>query len=455
MTRELVVRALGLYLPAVVSIYVWFWRKPGKLEATGALLASAWNLPALFALNALGVRLGWWHFRVVGAVFVTIPIDLWLGWAALWGVFAVLCFRRKPILAVVLAFGILDLALMPLCFPVIVLGNHWIYGEILGLFTCLFPALLLARWTHEESRIQARALLQFLCFSGLFLLFALAILAATHDLQAIDDLRSIRSDLLVPVLFLFSLPALSAVQEFATLGEGTPLPFDPPRRLVTSGIYSYIANPMQTVATVLMLGMALLFRNAWFAPTALLSFIYSAGLAWWDEREDLKQRFGEAYILYRQNVRDWKVRWCPYVSQPALIYLSEDCIKCCQMARFLESLDPVGLEIKAAEDHPAHDLMRMTYESADGSMEATGIVALARALEHVNFAWALLGMAIRLPLVHWFLQAVADASGGAPMRVQRRSGATCALPKTKMAIAASIEQRKTETHFQNSSNSSR
>lgn len=429
MTRSLVIRAFGLYLPALACICVWRWRKPQKLEATGALLATAWNLPALFALNILAVRVGWWRFGATGGVFISLPVDLWLGWAALWGLFAALSFRTKSMLPAILAFGSLDLVLMPLCSPMVVLGKHWIYGEVLGLLTCLYPALLLARWTRNQTHTSGRALLQFLCFGGLFLMCALAVLVASGHRTVLDELRTFRADLVVDVLLVICLPAISGVQEFATAGEGTPLPFDPPRILVTSGIYSYIANPMQTVTTLLLLGAALLFRNVWFLPAALLSFLYSAGLAWWDEHEDLKQRFGEGYILYRKNVRDWRVRWRPYVSQPARIYMSADCFKCSQMARFLEGLGPLGIEIKAAEEHPQRDLTRMTYESWDGTIEATGIVALARFFEHVNLAWALVGMTMRLPLVHLLLQAVTDISGGGPMLVKRRDTAVCAISR--------------------------
>jgi len=64
----------------------------------------------------------------------------------------------------------------------------------------------------------------------------------------------------------------------------------------------------------------------------------------------------------------------------------------------------------------------MTYESpdVDSAIRATGIAALARALEHVNLGWALLAMALRLPIANQFLQAIVDMSGGGPFRVTRR-----------------------------------
>ena len=51
-----------------------------------------------------------------------------------------------------------------------------------------------------------------------------------------------------------ALLGLAAVQEFAVRGSGTPVPFDPPKRLVTTGPYAYVRNPMQLSAALVMLG---------------------------------------------------------------------------------------------------------------------------------------------------------------------------------------------------------
>ena len=225
--------------------------------------------------------------------------------------------------------------------------------------------------------------------------------------------------LLATALFLAALPGLSAVQEFAIVGQGTPLPFDPPQRLVSSGVYSYLANPMQSSTALLLLVMSIATKSLWLALASLLSVAYSAGLAEWDEGSDLRQRYGQSLLEYRKQVRNWLPRWRPATSQRARIYLAEDCFKCSQMAAFLKSLKPIGLEIVAAEDHPMRNLERMTYESE--AIEEAGLAALARALEHVNLIWALLGMALRLPGVSNLLQAILDVSGGEPMLVERRS----------------------------------
>ncbi|HEX7287028.1 MAG TPA: methyltransferase [Candidatus Angelobacter sp.] len=423
MERTLLIRALALYLPLLGAIAVWKWRAPSRLEGTGALLATAWNFSALFLLNYAAQFFGWWSFAARGLVLLGFPFDLWLGWSVLWGAFAVLLFRKAPLWVVVAIFAFGDLVLMPLCSPVLLLGRGWLAGEALGLLSCLVPGLLFARWTRDQLHVDLRALMQFLCFSGLFFSMLVS-LDQSFQLRLFARLTPLCLQIIVQVLFLIALPALSAVQEFAAVGQGTPLPFDPPRMLVTSGIYSYIANPMQTSNTLLLLVLAIALHTFWLALPAVVSLVYSAGLAAWDEGDDLKTRYGKSYLLYREGVSDWVPRWRPYIPQPARLYLSEDCGKCSQMARFLEVLRPIGLKIVPAEEHPDRDLERMTYESHDGSIQQAGIAALARALEHVNLGWAFLGMAMRLPVINSLLQAIADVSGGEPTLVRRRS---CAI----------------------------
>jgi protein-S-isoprenylcysteine O-methyltransferase Ste14 len=432
MDRIFLIRALSLYLPLLGAIAAWKWRKPSRLEATGALLATAWNFSALLFLNFAAQFFGWWRFGAHGLPVLDLPLDLWLGWSVLWGALAALLFRKAPVWLTGMILALADLLLMPLCEPVVVLSRNWLVGEAFGLLICLVPGLLFARWTHDQIHVRRRAFMQFLCFSGLFVSMLL-LLDRAFQLRLFTALTPVRAQIIGQLLFVVALPALSAVQEFAMIGRGTPLPFDPPRRLVTSGIYSYIANPMQTTNTLLLLALALAFHTFWLALTALVSLAYSAGLAAWDEGGDLKTRYGAPYRLYRRHVRDWLPRWRPYIAQPAWLYLSEECGKCSQMARFLRTLHPVGLEIVPAEEHPQRDLNRMTYESHDASIQDSGIAALARALEHVNFGWALLGMAMRLPFINSLLQAIADVSGGEPVLVRRRH---CSLEPRSPAPSA-------------------
>jgi hypothetical protein len=72
------------------------------------------------------------------------------------------------------------------------------------------------------------------------------------------------------------------------------------------------------------------------------------------------------------------------------------------------------LEIIDAEKLPAGSIRRMRYDPGDASSAVEGVRAMGRALEHLNFAWALAGFSLRLPGVWHGVQLVMDASGLGP-----------------------------------------
>jgi protein-S-isoprenylcysteine O-methyltransferase Ste14 len=59
-----------------------------------------------------------------------------------------------------------------------------------------------------------------------------------------------------------ALVALSCVSTFIWIGEGTPAPFDPPRRLVIRGPYRFVRNPMYIGAGLALAGAALFYKSA-------------------------------------------------------------------------------------------------------------------------------------------------------------------------------------------------
>jgi protein-S-isoprenylcysteine O-methyltransferase Ste14 len=267
--------------------------------------------------------------------------------------------------------------------------------------------------------------LQVIAFSGLvaWMLPAIAIEAsATAWSNPLERSTSVVS-LIEQLLAMPALLGLAAVQEFVTRGGGTPIPFDPPKRIVITGPYAYVANPMQVSAIVLLLLLGLVLQNIWVAAAGVMAHLYSAGLAGWDEDADLRERFGGAWTAYRASVRKWIPRLRPWyrTGQPvATLYVSEECGMCREVAAWYRSRGARGLAIVPAEDHPRGGLRRITYEAADGSYAASGTDAIARALEHVHLGWAMAGFAIRLPIVSPLIQLIADASGAGPRPVRDR-----------------------------------
>jgi protein-S-isoprenylcysteine O-methyltransferase Ste14 len=92
---------------------------------------------------------------------------------------------------------------------------------------------------------------------------------------------------------------------FATEGLGTPAPYDPPRRLVTGGLYRWSRNPMYVGITLALLGEAWLFASpsqAVYAAMVALAFRLRVTLY---EEPRLRERYGEEYAQFRERVRRW------------------------------------------------------------------------------------------------------------------------------------------------------
>lgn len=99
-------------------------------------------------------------------------------------------------------------------------------------------------------------------------------------------------------LFLFA----SSLRRFATEGEGTLAPWDPPRRLVLRGPYRYVRNPMISGVLFILFGEALLLLSR---PHLAWALIFLAANAVWIplfEESDLRRRFGDSYVEYCRHV---------------------------------------------------------------------------------------------------------------------------------------------------------
>jgi protein-S-isoprenylcysteine O-methyltransferase Ste14 len=364
------------------------------------------------------------------------PVDLLLAWAVLWGAIPALAFPAAPVTLTILAAFAVDLVLMPLATPVVRLGRAWLIGDAVALLAVLAPAQLLARWTSRGERLTARAAAQMLAFTLLiFLILPLVIIDASGS-RWTNPLAwpTWRLSLLAQAMAIPALLGLTAVQEFVTRGGGTPVPFDPPSRLVTSGVYAYVGNPMQLAAAVLLTAWGVVLGNLWVAAGGVMAHVYATGLAGWDEDSDLQRRFGSRWSEYRRGVRRWIPRLRPWHSPreaPARLFVAETCEVCRDVARWFESRGASGLTIVAAETHPSGALRRITYEPADGTRAASGIEAVARALEHIHLGWALASFFLRLPIVLPLVQLVVDASGGGPRTISQPAiCATAGLPAT-------------------------
>lgn len=428
------IRALILLLPLTAVWIIWLWRQPSKREQIGFFLACAWLTWSLFLLNLGAIYFHWWSFQTEDGNILGIPIDLLFGWTLLWGGVPLLRLSHFPAWVILLILGAFDLLIMPLLSPVLELGNNWLVGEFTGLLFCFLPAYWLAQVTAANTHLTRRIWLLALTFGGLlFVLLPLLILELTAGtLDAVWQRPFWLNNLLLQILAIPLLWGVSALHEFAHRGEGTPLPFDPPQQLVTTGLYAYLANPMQASTALTFLVLGLFLQNPIIALGAVITFVYSVGFANWSELGDMENRFGRTWLQYKSNVSNWNPRRRPYYpveKAPAHLFVAESCIPCSQLAHWFMQRNPIGLQILPAETHPSQSLTRLTYESADGHYQEVGVAALARGLEHIHLGWALLAVVMRLPLIRPFLQLVTDAVGGDKQTLPSEKSAIVCTPK--------------------------
>jgi protein-S-isoprenylcysteine O-methyltransferase Ste14 len=102
--------------------------------------------------------------------------------------------------------------------------------------------------------------------------------------------------------------ALWCIIAFAVIGKGTPAPFDPPRRLVDSGPYRYVRNPMYLGGALALGGAAVYYRSMPLAGYLLLFAVATHCFVVWYEEPTLSRLFGGDYQAYRSRVHRWLPR---------------------------------------------------------------------------------------------------------------------------------------------------
>ncbi|HZM20490.1 MAG TPA: isoprenylcysteine carboxylmethyltransferase family protein [Anaerolineales bacterium] len=102
-----------------------------------------------------------------------------------------------------------------------------------------------------------------------------------------------------------ALIALWCVFTFATIGGGTPAPFDPPRRLVIRGPYHFVRNPMYIGAGLALAGAALFYESTVLVLYLCVFFLVTHLFVIWYEEPTLRQNFREEYEAYCRLVRRW------------------------------------------------------------------------------------------------------------------------------------------------------
>jgi len=92
---------------------------------------------------------------------------------------------------------------------------------------------------------------------------------------------------------------------FAVRGKGTPLPLDPPKKLVVEGPYRIVRNPMYWGVGSIVLGEAAIFHSVALAGLAVVFAVGVIMFVLLIEEPALRQKFGAEYEGYCRQVPRW------------------------------------------------------------------------------------------------------------------------------------------------------
>ena len=142
--------------------------------------------------------------------------------------------------------------------------------------------------------------------SSLYLLGVPAVAAAVPLVADLTGFARLAADLCGAAVMVHAFVA------FARQGRGTPAPPVPTERLVVSGAYRFVRNPMYVAVVALVLGQVLL-----FASWALLAYLVLIAVAMdvfvrTYEEPTLRATYGPAYDEFREAVPRWLPRVTPW-----------------------------------------------------------------------------------------------------------------------------------------------
>jgi protein-S-isoprenylcysteine O-methyltransferase Ste14 len=115
------------------------------------------------------------------------------------------------------------------------------------------------------------------------------------------------------LLIIAGLPVLlNSFARFALQGLGTPAPVAPPRRLVVTGFYRHVRNPMYVAVLLLIVGQGLLFGSDMLLKYAVVVWLGFFVFVLLYEEPTLRNKFGAEYEEYCAHVPRWIPRVKPW-----------------------------------------------------------------------------------------------------------------------------------------------
>ncbi|QEG23508.1 methyltransferase family protein [Mariniblastus fucicola] len=176
-------------------------------------------------------------------------------------------------------------------------------GVAYNIFLC-FNESLFRNSSSSHTRNVLKTIIQIVCIWILALVVIPYVILDAFNALAMPKL-SISLFLGTAMFGCFSVLGLCSSYFMVRDGSGTPLPLDQTNRLVESGPYHFVRNPMAIAGIGQGIGVAVIFQSV---PILIYSLL--GALVWHTvvrpiEERDMVRRFGGAYLEYRHRVSCW------------------------------------------------------------------------------------------------------------------------------------------------------
>ena len=109
------------------------------------------------------------------------------------------------------------------------------------------------------------------------------------------------------------IPLFDSIRRFIYAGRGTLMPTVPTERLVVSGLYRHVRNPMYVGVLAALAGEALLFWSSGLMIEGVIGFMAIELFVRLYEEPTLARSHPEDYPRYKRNVPRWLPRLTPWM----------------------------------------------------------------------------------------------------------------------------------------------
>jgi protein-S-isoprenylcysteine O-methyltransferase Ste14 len=104
---------------------------------------------------------------------------------------------------------------------------------------------------------------------------------------------------------------VKSIADISTKGDGTLAPWSPAKKLVITGAYRFIRNPMIVGVLIILIGESICTESKKIFIWAIIFFIINNLFFFFYEEPNLEQKFGEEYRKYKKEVPRWIPKFHP------------------------------------------------------------------------------------------------------------------------------------------------